>query len=324
MEPGQQFCLRWNNYQSTLQHVFHKLWISGTFVDVSLVVEGHRLDCHKVVLSACSSYFENILRDHSSHPHPLILLHDLPYSAVEALVTFMYRGEVNVSQEQLAALLRVAETLKVKGLADSAAISSFTKRQLLERCIPLLEHAPPAGPLSSVSHASSPGTVTMPTPGVIHHRASRSSVNGAKTSSTKAMMTTTTTSTSIKRPERQSTSPGPQRKRPRSEDQNSLPPTPPASQNDTSPNETSQPSPASVATPEVRSFSSFIFFSLHNRIQFSIVKLLYSIMDGMHSIIELTLHRVSEVIYDLIIVEILRYRLYNDDMSATGLQTGSS
>ncbi|XP_063601554.1 protein tramtrack, alpha isoform-like [Penaeus indicus] len=250
MEPGQQFCLRWNNYQSTLQHVFHKLWISGTFVDVSLVVEGHRLDCHKVVLSACSSYFENILRDHSSHPHPLILLHDLPYSAVEALVTFMYRGEVNVSQEQLAALLRVAETLKVKGLADSAAISSFTKRQLLERCIPLLEHAPPTGPLSSVSHASSPGTVTMPTPGVIHHRASRSSVSGGKTSASKAMMTTTT-SASVKRPERQSTSPGPQRKRPRSEDQNSLPPTPPASQNDTSPNETSQPSPASVVAPEV-------------------------------------------------------------------------
>jgi len=34
------------------------------------------------------------------------------------MVDFMYYGEVNVSQEQLPAILKIAEMLKIKGLAD--------------------------------------------------------------------------------------------------------------------------------------------------------------------------------------------------------------
>ncbi|KAK8734518.1 hypothetical protein OTU49_005856 [Cherax quadricarinatus] len=247
MDPGQQFCLRWNNYQSTLQHVFHKLWMAGTFVDVSLVVEGQRLDCHKVVLSACSSYFENILRDHSSHPHPLILLHDLPYSAVEALVTFMYRGEVNVSQEQLAALLKVAETLRVKGLADSNAINSFTKRQLLERCIPLLEHAP--GNVSVPNPvANTLGAITIPTTVINHPRMTTN--RGMSTGRTGSGMVRHMSTGSMKRVEVGTTNLGPQKKRSRHEEHTAtLPLTPPASLNDTPPSETSQPSPAVPAVP---------------------------------------------------------------------------
>ncbi|KAG7174895.1 broad-complex core protein isoforms 1/2/3/4/5-like [Homarus americanus] len=248
MDPGQQFCLRWNNYQSTLQHVFYKLWMAGTFVDVSLVVEGRRLDCHKVVLSACSSYFEHILRDHSSHPHPLILLHDLPYAAVEALVMFMYRGEVNVTQEQLAALLKVAETLRVKGLADSAAISSFTKRQLLERCIPLLEHAPCNIQVpNTLPVPNTLGAITVPTTAIVQPRmtTSRGGLNTGRIGSGMVKHLPTT-----KKVEGSNTSPGPQRKRPRHDDHaTSMPLTPPASLNDTPPNDTSQPSPAVTTIP---------------------------------------------------------------------------
>ncbi|KAK4300927.1 hypothetical protein Pmani_026916 [Petrolisthes manimaculis] len=286
MDTGQQFCLRWNNYQSTLQHVFHKLWVSGTFVDVSLVVEGRRLDCHKVVLSACSSYFEHILRDHSNHPHPLILLHDLPYSAVEALVVFMYRGEVNVSQEQLAALLRVAETLRVKGLADSATISRFTKRQMLERCIPLLEqanntpspipltHTPiPSAALPIVTPTAAP---TLPiTPASTHHprmttgRGCQTTSGCINLSKSGSRILKNLTNGGVKRVEGQTpdppTSPGPKKKRPRSEEPapfiptsfpstssssaaaspSSLsPPPPPVSQVESLPTDFSQPQPS--------------------------------------------------------------------------------
>lgn len=252
MDPGQQFCLRWNNYQSTLQHVFHKLWMAGTFVDVSLVVEGRRLDCHKVVLSACSSYFEQILRDHSSHPHPLILLHDLPYSAVEALVTFMYRGEVNVSQEQLAALLKVAETLRVKGLADSGAISGFTKRQLLERCIPLLEHAPCNQPPPNPA-LNNLGAVTVPTTSIVQPRMTPTRVSLGKNGSS---VLKNLCNGGLKRvdPYTPSTSPGPKKKRPRSEEFiPSLPPIASLPINELPTSEASLPSPVpSTAPTEVR------------------------------------------------------------------------
>lgn len=58
MEDDQQFCLRWNNHQSTLIQNFDTLLESGTLVDCTLAAEGKTLKAHKVVLSACSPYFE--------------------------------------------------------------------------------------------------------------------------------------------------------------------------------------------------------------------------------------------------------------------------
>lgn len=58
MDDDQQFCLRWNNHQSTLVSVFDTLLEKGIHVDCTLAAEGQTLKAHKVVLSACSPYFE--------------------------------------------------------------------------------------------------------------------------------------------------------------------------------------------------------------------------------------------------------------------------
>lgn len=58
MDDDQQFCLRWNNHQSTLVAVFDTLLEKGIHVDCTLAAEGQTLKAHKVVLSACSPYFE--------------------------------------------------------------------------------------------------------------------------------------------------------------------------------------------------------------------------------------------------------------------------
>lgn len=55
---SQRFCLRWNNHQSNLLTVFDQLLTSEAFVDVTLAVEGQMLRAHKMVLSACSPYFQ--------------------------------------------------------------------------------------------------------------------------------------------------------------------------------------------------------------------------------------------------------------------------
>ena len=47
-----------------------------------------------------------------------MILKDVKWEELKAVVEFMYRGEINVSQEQLAPLLKVAESLKIRGLAD--------------------------------------------------------------------------------------------------------------------------------------------------------------------------------------------------------------
>ncbi|XP_013161911.1 PREDICTED: protein bric-a-brac 1-like isoform X2 [Papilio xuthus] len=113
----QQFCLRWNNYQSNLANCFDQLLQTESFVDVTLACEGRSLKAHKVVLSACSPYFQTLFMDNPCR-HPIIIMRDIKYCDLKAVVDFMYRGEINVSQDQISALLKVAETLKVRGLTD--------------------------------------------------------------------------------------------------------------------------------------------------------------------------------------------------------------
>ncbi|XP_067615387.1 protein tramtrack, alpha isoform isoform X1 [Eurosta solidaginis] len=114
---SQRFCLRWNNHQSNLLSVFDQLLHAETFTDVTLAVDGQYLKAHKMVLSACSPYFNALFINHPEK-HPIVILKDVPYSDMKSLLDFMYRGEVSVDQERLTAFLRVAESLRIKGLTE--------------------------------------------------------------------------------------------------------------------------------------------------------------------------------------------------------------
>lgn len=113
----QQFCLRWNNYQTNLTNVFDQLLQSESFVDVTLACDGHSVKAHKMVLSACSPYFQSLFFDNPCQ-HPIVIMRDIKWPELKAAVEFMYKGEINVSQEQIGPLLKVAESLKIRGLAD--------------------------------------------------------------------------------------------------------------------------------------------------------------------------------------------------------------
>ncbi|XP_047038770.1 protein tramtrack, alpha isoform isoform X2 [Helicoverpa zea] len=113
----QRFCLRWNNHQSNMLSVFDQLLHAETFTDVTLAVDGQLLKAHKMVLSACSPYFQALFVNHQEK-HPIVILKDVPYSDMKSLLDFMYRGEVSVDQERLTAFLKVAESLRIKGLTE--------------------------------------------------------------------------------------------------------------------------------------------------------------------------------------------------------------
>lgn len=55
---SQQYSLRWNNHQPNFISMFTTLLNTQTLVDVTLAAEGKHLQAHKVVLSACSTYFQ--------------------------------------------------------------------------------------------------------------------------------------------------------------------------------------------------------------------------------------------------------------------------
>ncbi|XP_053974152.1 longitudinals lacking protein, isoforms A/B/D/L-like isoform X41 [Hylaeus volcanicus] len=153
MEDDQQFCLRWNNHQSTLIQNFDTLLESGTLVDCTLAAEGKYLKAHKVVLSACSPYFEGLLSEHYDK-HPVFILKDVKFKELKAMMDYMYRGEVNISQDQLAALLKAAESLQIKGLSESKTGGSSKTETRQQKVVPQA-----TAPSLDIPHASSGLTI---------------------------------------------------------------------------------------------------------------------------------------------------------------------
>ncbi|XP_015436228.1 PREDICTED: longitudinals lacking protein, isoforms A/B/D/L isoform X5 [Dufourea novaeangliae] len=149
----QQFCLRWNNHQSTLIQNFDTLLESGTLVDCTLAAEGKYLKAHKVVLSACSPYFEGLLSEHYDK-HPVFILKDVKFKELKAMMDYMYRGEVNISQDQLAALLKAAESLQIKGLSESKTGGSSKTDSRQQKVVPQA-----TAPSLDIPHASSGLTI---------------------------------------------------------------------------------------------------------------------------------------------------------------------
>lgn len=58
MATGGQFCLRWNNHQPNMVSVFTSLLQNDQLVDVTLLAENNEIHAHKMVLAACSPYFQ--------------------------------------------------------------------------------------------------------------------------------------------------------------------------------------------------------------------------------------------------------------------------
>ncbi|XP_041982085.1 protein jim lovell [Aricia agestis] len=113
----EHYSLRWNNHQAHLLRAFEALLHAETLVDVTLVCAERRVRAHKVLLGACSPLFRRIFSENPCK-HPVIVLKDFQGWEVQAVVDFMYRGEVSVAQEQLGTVIRAGESLQVRGLAD--------------------------------------------------------------------------------------------------------------------------------------------------------------------------------------------------------------
>ena len=50
-----------------------------------------------MILSACSSHFEQLFINFNE-PHQVVILKDTSFADIVAIVEFMYKGEINVSQ----------------------------------------------------------------------------------------------------------------------------------------------------------------------------------------------------------------------------------
>jgi len=95
--------------------VFATLYQTEGLSDVTLACDDGNVRAHKLVLSTCSDYFLELFLE-SSTKRTVVVLPNVKVADLKVIISFIYTGEVNVSEEGLSDLLEVAEMLGVRGL----------------------------------------------------------------------------------------------------------------------------------------------------------------------------------------------------------------
>jgi len=111
--------LKWNDFQGSISSSLGSLRTTSDLLDVTLQCGTESLQCHRLVLSACSDWFKTVFRALPAiTQHPVIVLWEATARDMALLLDFMYNGEVNVKQENLNSFLALAEKLSVRGLTQ--------------------------------------------------------------------------------------------------------------------------------------------------------------------------------------------------------------
>ena len=117
MSSSEKFCLKWNEFEKNISLSVREFKDEKDFYDVTIAVEDKQVEAHKIVISACSPFFKNVLKMHH-HTSPLLYLKGVRYKDMVGLLDFMYYGEVNVAQADINTFLAAAEELQIKGLTQ--------------------------------------------------------------------------------------------------------------------------------------------------------------------------------------------------------------
>ena len=121
----EKFCLKWNDFQSNISKSFGSLRQEQDFFDVTLVSDDQvQVSAHKLVLSACSSFFKTILKA-NPHSHPLLYLSGINSINLNYILDYVYHDEVQLYQENLEAFLDTAQKLDIEGLTSDLDSKEF-------------------------------------------------------------------------------------------------------------------------------------------------------------------------------------------------------
>ena len=113
---NEKYALKWNDFQPNIAKAFSLMKNDSNFTDVTLVSEDkHKVTAHKVILSACSEYFNDVLSQHK-HSHPLLCLDGVSKEDLNNIVEYIYNGELQIYQENLDRFLGIGKKFQLTGL----------------------------------------------------------------------------------------------------------------------------------------------------------------------------------------------------------------
>lgn len=171
---SENFCLRWNDHHDTFFSSAEKLCHSSLLTDVVLSAGGTLFQAHKLVLSVCSKFFQDVFAQPQAVPqahNTVIYLKDVESHHLQLLLSYMYRGQVDVEEHELGGFLKTATGLQIKGLSDDQ--SGQVLKSPEKRARPTSSQAGSTRPLSqndgviqaaAVAAAAQPQSQFPPTP----------------------------------------------------------------------------------------------------------------------------------------------------------------
>ena len=114
----QKLNVSWHGYSDHLREMMHGMMKSNDLTDVTLVCDDQKLlMAHKVVLSASSPVFQNIINNFSQN-NSMIYLRGIQHDEMESILEFMYLGEATFHQDRMVEFLKVAKNLEIKELTE--------------------------------------------------------------------------------------------------------------------------------------------------------------------------------------------------------------
>ena len=115
----EKFNLKWNDFKTNVSNSFGLFRNESYLHDVTLVSDDYKhIKAHKLVLSASSEYFKNILQE-TDQSQPLLCLDGVSSVDLQNVLDYVYNGEVKIHQEDLDRFLNVAQRLKLEGLISN-------------------------------------------------------------------------------------------------------------------------------------------------------------------------------------------------------------
>ena len=110
--------LNYDDFSVCTASMLQNLMEKGEFADVTLVADDQQIKAHKFILSNCSPFFENVLKQ-NPHESPLIYLKGISFENLQNVIQFVYTGEAIIDKDNLDTFLETGEELSIKFLTTA-------------------------------------------------------------------------------------------------------------------------------------------------------------------------------------------------------------
>ena len=133
MEYPGNYLLKCSEFQINFENAIKETQKNTHSVNVTLAcADNQRIEAHKVILSAASSLFMELLTT-CNQEHPIIFFEGMHIGDLARVVNFIYQGKVKIQKEDLNIFLGLAEQLKLKGFVNVKELPKLDNNDIIQK-----------------------------------------------------------------------------------------------------------------------------------------------------------------------------------------------